>query len=107
MTLLLEEIVDGLLARSRARRTGRLVGTKILSFALRRGPTGVTKNELLAGFKELDYHALMREVSDLERTGLAVLEQIGPASFRFLLTPDGEKAASELRPRDYIVDEVT
>ncbi len=107
MTLLLEEVVDHLLAKSRARRAGRLAGNKILAFALRRGRTGVTKNELLVAFKDLDYNGLMREVEDLERAGLVVREEIGPANFRILLTPEGETAATRLDRADYIVDEVT
>ncbi|HLE45369.1 MAG TPA: hypothetical protein VI915_00055 [Thermoplasmata archaeon] len=107
MTLLLEEVVDRLLARSRARRTGRIVGNKILAFALRRGRTGVTKNELLAAFKDLDYTGLMREVEDLEKAGLLTREEMGPANFRVLLTEEGERAATREGREDYIVDEVT
>lgn len=107
MTMFLEEVVDALLEKSRARRAGRLVGNRILGFALKRGRTGVTKNELLIAFKNIDYNALMHEVENLERTGLVVREEIGPGNFRILVTPEGEAAASKLGPHDYIVDEVT
>ncbi len=107
MTLLLEEVVDKLLERSRARRTGRIVGNRILGFAVKRGRTGATKNELLLAFKQLDYHSLMQEVEDLERTGLVVREEIGPSNFRIIITPAGEEAASRIAPHEYIVDEVT
>jgi len=83
------------------------VGNKVLAFALRRGRTGVTKNELLAAFKDLDYIGLMREVEDLEKAGLLTREEMGPANFRVLLTEEGERAATREGREDYIVDEVT
>lgn len=107
MGLLLEAVVNNVLAKSRARREGRIIGNRILTFAARRGATGVTKNELLATFKAIDYNVLMSEVENLERTGLLVVEQIGPANFRAVLTPDGESAAKKLGLHSYIVDEVT
>ena len=107
MTLLLEEVVDGVLAKSRARRAGRLAGNRILAFALRRGPTGVTKNEILLAFKDLDHNALMREIEDLARTGLVSREEIGPANFRIVLTEEGREAASKLNLHDHVVEEPT
>jgi len=105
MSLLLEAVVSNVLAKSRARREGRIIGNRILTFAARRGPTGVTKNELLTAFKAMDYNALMAEVGNLERVGLIVTEQIGPANFRVVLTGDGEVAAKKLGLHSYIVDE--
>ncbi len=107
ITMFLEDVVDSLLERSRERRAGRIVGNRILSFALKRGRTGVTKNELLGAFKTLDYNSLMQEVEDLERTGLVVREEMGPANFRILITAAGEEAATKLGMHEYIVDEVT
>ncbi len=107
MGLLLEAIVNNVLAKSRARRAGRVLGNRILTFAARRGAIGVTKRELLGAFKAMDYNVLMGEVDNLERTGLIVVEEIGPANFRALLTAEGEAAASQLGLHSYIVDEVT
>jgi small GTP-binding protein len=107
MSLLLEAVVNNILAKSRARRQGRVVGNRILTFAARRSATGVTKNELLAAFKALDYNVLMGEVGHLERAGLIVIEEIGPANFRVVLTAEGEAAANQLGLHSYIVDEVS
>jgi small GTP-binding protein len=106
MGLFLEDVVNGVLKESRARRAGRILGNRILTFAAKRGALGVTKNELLAAFKGTDYNGLMTEISNLERTGLVTLEQIGPASFRVVLTADGEAASKQFGVHPYIVDEV-
>lgn len=105
MSLLLEEIVNSILAKSRARREGRVVGNRILTLAARHGSMGVTKKELLVAFKAMDYNALMGEVGNLERAGLVMIEEIGPANFRAVLTAEGEAAASQLGLHSYIVDE--
>jgi small GTP-binding protein len=107
MGLLLEATVNGILEKSRARRAGRVVGNRILVIAARRGKTGVTKNELLASFKAIDYNALMSEVDNLERAGLVVVEEIGPANFRAVLTVEGAAAANKLGLHSYIIDEVS
>lgn len=106
MGLLIEDVVNGVLTESRVRRAGRLLGNRILAFAGKRGATGVTKNELLGAFRAQDYDALMNEVSNLEKTGLIVIEEIGPASFRVILTPEGETAIKSLELHSYIVDEI-
>lgn len=106
MGLLLEEVVDGVLAESRARRAGRLLGNRILTFAAKRGAMGLTKNEILGAFKAQDYATLMNEVTNLEKTGLIVIEEIGPASFRIVLTAEGETAANGPGLHSYIVDEI-
>jgi small GTP-binding protein len=105
MGLLLEAIVNSLLEKSRARRAGRVVGNRILVVAARRGRLGVTKNELLAAFKGMDYNVLMGEVDNLERAGLVVVEEIGPANFRAVLTAEGEAAANKLGLHSYLVDD--
>lgn len=106
MGLLLEEVVDGVLAESRARRAGRLLGNRILTFAAKRAAIGVTKNEILGAFKAQDYAALMNEVTNLEKAGLILLEEIGPANFRIVLTAEGETAVNGLGLHSYIVDEI-
>ena len=107
MSLLLEAVVNNVLSKSRERRAGRVVGNRILTFAARRGPIGVTKNELLGAFKAVDYNVLMTEVGHLERAGLVVVEEIGPANFRAVLTSQGEAAAKKLGLHSYIVDEIS
>jgi hypothetical protein len=107
MSLLLGATVNNVLEKSRARRAGRVVGNRILTFAARRGPTGVTKNELLVAFKAVDYNLMMTEVDHLERAGLVVVEEIGPANFRAILTADGEAANKKVGLHSYIVDEVS
>lgn len=106
MGLLIEDVVNGVLAESRARRAGRLLGNKILAFAAKRGATGVTKNEILGAFRAQDYDTLMNEVNNLERAGLIVLEEIGPANIRAVLTAEGETAVKSLELHSYIVDEI-
>jgi len=105
--LLLESVVNNVLAKSRARRTGRVLGNRILTFAARRGSTGVTKNELLTAFRAMDYNLLMGEVDNLRRAGLVVMEDIGPANFRAVLTAEGLTAATKLGLHSYIIDEVS
>lgn len=107
MGLLLEAIVNSLLEKSRARRAGRVVGNRILVLAARRARLGITKNELLASFKGMDYNALMTEVDNLERAGLVLVEEIGPANFRVVLTSDGESAANKLGLHSYMVDDLS
>jgi len=105
MSLLLEAIVNNVLAKSRTRREGRVIGNRILTLAVRHGALGVTKNELLVAFKSMDYNVLMGEVGNLERAGLVIIEEIGPANFRAVLTAEGETAANQLGLHSYIVDE--
>ena len=76
-------------------------------FALKRGGTGVTKNELLVTFKGTDYSALMAEVQALERLGYVVQEEIGPANFRVLLTPKGEATLARAGREEFVVEEPT
>jgi Ras family len=105
MGLLLEAVVNSLLEKSRARRTGRVVGNRILVLAARRGPLGITKKELLASFPRMDYNVLMGEVDNLERAHLVMVEEIGPANFRVILTAEGQAASSKLGLHSYLVDE--
>jgi small GTP-binding protein len=107
MSLLLEEIVNNVLAKGRSRREGRVIGNRILMLAGRRGSLGVTKNELLVAFTGMDYNVLMTEVGNLERTGLVSVEEIGPANFRAVLTEEGDAAVKNLGLHSYIVDEVS
>ncbi len=106
MGLLLEDVVDGVLEESRARRAGRLLGNRILTFAAKRGATGLTKNEILGAFRQQDYETLMNEVTNLEKAGLIRREEIGPANFRIVLTAEGDSAVQSLGVHSYIVDEI-
>ena len=88
---LTDAMVDDALEHAKVRRATRIVGDRILAFAARRGTLGVSKRDLLATFKDLEVALLMREVNDLQTLGLAVVEQMGPASFRLRITPKGER----------------
>lgn len=106
IALLLEAVVNNVLEKSKARRAGRVTGNRILTFAARRAPLGVTKHDLLVTFRAMDYNVLMNEVSNLERAGLVAVEEIGPSNFRVRLTSKGEAAAKDLGLHSYIVDEI-
>ena len=88
---LVDAVVNAALEESRVTRKTRVVVTRVLEFAKRRGPTGVSKKELLMAFKDLDVNALMREVQDLHALGLVTMEETGPASFRIVITEKGER----------------
>ncbi len=88
---LVDSVVNGVLAKSRARRKVRVVATKVLEFAKRRGAIGVSKKELLIVFKDVDVNALMREVQDLSQLGFLIYEETGPGSFRIMITEKGER----------------
>lgn len=104
---LLERSVDGVLARSRARREINVVAGRLLAFAQRRGAIGVTRRELLDGFRGTDYGALMAEVDALARLGYITVEQISPSAFRILLTPEGEAAVLRVGRDEFVVEEPT
>jgi len=104
---LLERAVERILQRARVRQQVNEIGQRILAFALKRGGTGVTKNELLVTFKGTDYSALMAEVQALERLGYVVQEEIGPANFRVLLTPKGEATLARAGREEFVVEEPT
>ncbi|HEV8594506.1 MAG TPA: hypothetical protein VGR51_03155 [Thermoplasmata archaeon] len=104
---LLERVVDRILQKARARQQINALASRILGFAHKRGATGVTKNELLASFKGTDYQGLMAEIDALERLGYVVQEEIGPANFRVLLTPQGEAAAVKEGGSEFVIEEPT
>lgn len=105
---LIERVVEGVLQRGAARRELNAVAEKILAFAHRRGPQGVTRGDLLVAFRGMDYNALIAEVKDLERLGYVASEEIGPANFRIMLLPPGEAAVlKQGRTEDFIVEEPT
>ncbi len=105
--LLVDEVVESILQRSRARRLASIASSRILMFAARRGLTGVTKNELLGAFKDLDYHALINEVTNLAKFELVVREEIGPANFRIVVTEKGTAALEDANRSDMVIDEPT
>ena len=105
--LLVEETVEGILQRSRARRAASIASSRILLFAAKRGRTGVTKNELLVAFKDLDYHALMGEVNNLAKFEFVTVEDIGPANFRILVTEKGLTASEDANRASLVIDEPT
>lgn len=88
---LVDAIVSASLSKSMVQRKSRVAATKVLTFAKRRGPLGVTKKELMLAFKDIDVNVLVREVYDLSQLGLVVLEETGPASFRIVITEKGER----------------
>ncbi len=104
---LLERVVERILARSRQRAQVNALADRILAFAQKRGGVGVTKNELLVTFKGTDYRALMAEVEAMEKLGYVVQEEIGPANFRILLTPQGEAAVVQGARESFVIEEPT
>jgi small GTP-binding protein len=102
---LVDSVVNAALAKSRVQRKTRVVATKVLEFARRRGPTGVSKKELLMVFKDIDVKALMQEVQDLSQLGLVTLEETGPASFRIVLTEKGERELERLQGPRSVMEE--
>lgn len=104
---LIERVVEGILQRGASRRELNVIAERILGYAHRRGPKGVTRGELLIAFRGIDYNGLFAQVKDLERLGYVVLEEIGPANFRILLTPPGEAAVLKHGRDDFIVEEPT
>ena len=104
---LIDDIVDGALSRSRNRRETKIVGNKILAFAKRRAPMGVSKRDLLMVFKDVDHNTLMREVEDLQQLGFVVLELMGPGSFVVKITAKGERELECVSGEERIVEEPT
>ena len=102
---LIEGIVASVLAKSMTRRETKLISERLLDFARRRGNCGVTKNDLLKAFKVTDISSLMKEVEDLNRLGLIILEPTGPASFVIRLTDKGEKELESIERTERIVEE--
>ncbi|HYS72226.1 MAG TPA: hypothetical protein VEM95_07365 [Thermoplasmata archaeon] len=102
---LLERVVDRILTRARQRQQMNQIASRILGFAQKRGAIGVTKNELMMSFKGSDLNALNGEIEALERLGYIVREDIGPASYRLLLTPTGQGALAATS--EFVVEEPT
>lgn len=99
-----EAAVGMALSKTHARRQRRILGEKILAFAKRRGLMGVGKNDLLLGFRGVDYNALMREVEDLYQLGLVQLDLLGPSSFRLRITEKGEREAESAETAERVVE---
>jgi len=104
---LLERIVDSVLTKSLVRAQTNVLGERVLGFAHRRGPIGVTTAEILGAIRGTDPGALMTEVHALERLGYVRLEAIGPASFKVMITPDGEAVVARSGREDFVTEEAT
>ncbi|TLZ50670.1 MAG: hypothetical protein E6K18_06860 [Methanobacteriota archaeon] len=100
-------MVDAVLAKSLARAQVNILAERVLGFAHRRGPVGVTTNEILTAFRGTDPGALMTEVHALERLRYVVLEAIGPAAFKITITPDGEAIVIRSGREDFVTEEPT
>ncbi|HKZ48138.1 MAG TPA: hypothetical protein VJ397_05025 [Thermoplasmata archaeon] len=98
-------VVDGVRRKSVARRAASVATSRWLLFAAKRGPMGVTKNELLLSTKGVDHNQLLGEVENLERLGLIHVEEIGPGNFRILITEAGLKVIAEAGREELVVDE--
>lgn len=102
---LISHAAEEILATSKKRRVTRLVRQKILAFVVRRGTAGVSKNELLMTFKELEYNELMQEVENMARLDVLTKEESGPASFRIKATERGCQIAASTLWEELVVDE--
>jgi small GTP-binding protein len=102
---IIERSVEEILAVGRRRQVKRLVRQKILAFVVRRGLAGVSKNDLLVNFKELDYGELMEEVENLARLDVLAREESGPNSFRIKATKRGQEIAASTLWEELVVDE--
>ncbi|MEK6988456.1 MAG: Rab family GTPase [Candidatus Thermoplasmatota archaeon] len=104
-TDLVSQIVSEMTGAGHRRRVKTLARQKILAFVARRMRNGVSKMELLTGFKELDHNELMEEVDNLVRLGILQKEESGPASFRVVVTERGQDLAASNLWEELVVDE--
>ncbi len=104
---LLDTMIGVAHAKSNIRRRSRIVGNKILAFAKRRGLIGISKQDIMSVFKEVDINALMREIEDLQALGLVTLDLSSPSSFRLKITEKGERELERLGAHDGAIEDLT
>lgn len=97
--------VEEILSAGRRREVKRLVRQKILAFVVRRGTAGVSKQDLLVNFKELEHNELILEVENLARIDVLLKEESGPNSFRIRATERGQAIAASTLWEELVVDE--
>lgn len=102
---LIGRVIESTLSAGRRRRVQRVVRQKILAFVTRRGLGGVSKSELLFGFKELDYNELMAEIDNLVRLDVLSRDELGPGTFRVRATHHGQEIAASTLWEELVIDE--
>jgi small GTP-binding protein len=97
--------VDTVVQAGRRRTVKRIMRQKILAFVVRRGFTGVSKPELLASFRDLDYNELMEEIDNMVAIDVLVREESGPGTFRVKATERGKEIAASTLWEELVVDD--
>ncbi|HII39995.1 MAG TPA: GTP-binding protein [Thermoplasmata archaeon] len=97
--------VDSVVQRGNRRTVKRIVRQKILAFVVRRGAAGVSKQEFLTSFKELEHNELIEEIDNLVAIDVIIKEQSGPGTFRVKATERGREIAASTLWEELVVDE--
>ena len=93
---LIEAIVANAMTKSEEKSNLGVIASKILGFAKRRAPVGISKRDLLMVFKGIDHDAMMKHVDQLKDQGMVIVEESGPVSFIIKITPKGEKTLEQI-----------
>lgn len=110
---LLNNATQYVLAKGRDRQLTGVTRHRILLFAARRGTMGFSKTELFANFSDAKPAGLMEELDNLVRLSLLLPDEPGaksfvmsaslPGSFRYKITPLGQKVATNAALQDELV----